>query len=181
MNDTQRSNDTQAEVNDSQYRRILNFLYDEAELFDTHRHGEWLARCVHRDIRYRMPARGFYEGGREPQRRFVNGFFDDDYPVLEARIELWSKPSTTTAESPPTHVRHFVTNVRGYLGESPGLYRVTSHVLVFRVRATEPQPHLFSARREDLLCEQDGKLRLMQRDILMDEAVLMAPNLSFLV
>lgn len=181
MNDPQRSDGAPVEVDDRQYRRILNFLYDEAELFDAHRYGEWLARCVHRDIRYRMPGRGFYDGGRAPQQRFVNGYFDDDYPVLEARIDLWSKPSTTTAENPPTHVRHFVTNVRGYLGDSAGRYRVSSHVLVFRVRATEPLPHLFSARREDVLAEQDGGLRLVQRDILMDEVVLMSPNLSFLV
>jgi ethylbenzene dioxygenase subunit beta len=176
MNDMAR-----AEVGDAVYRRVLNFLYDEAELFDAHRYGDWLARCVDRGIRYCMPARGFYEGGREPARRFQNGYFDDDYLVLETRVDLWSKPSTTTAENPPSHVRHFVTNVRAYVGDEPGTYRVTSHVLVFRVRATEPQPYIFSARREDLLREDDGQLRLLRRDIEMDEAVLMSPNLSFLV
>ena len=172
---------TRPEVGDAVYRRVLNFLYDEAELFDAHRYGDWLARCVDRDIRYRMPGRGFYEGGRAPAQRFHNGYFDDDYLVLETRIDLWSKPSTTTAENPPSHVRHFVTNVRAFMGDEPGTYRVTSHVLVFRVRATEPVPHLFSARREDVLRETDGQLRLLRRDILMDEAVLMSPNLSFLV
>lgn len=172
---------TRAEVGDAVYRRVLNFLYDEAELFDAHRYADWLARCVDKQIRYRMPARGFYEGGREPQRRFVNGYFDDDYLVLETRIDLWSKPSTTTAENPPTHTRHFVTNVRAFVGDAPGTYDVSSHVLVFRVRSTEPQPHIFSARRQDLLREQDGQLRLVSRDIQMDEAVLMSPNLSFLV
>lgn len=167
------------QVDDATYRRILNFLYDEAELFDQHAYGRWLER-VTPDIRYRMPGRGFYEG-QAPQQQFVNGYFDDDYATLAVRIDLWSRPSTTTAESPPTITRHFVTNIRAYDGGQPGTYRVTSHVLVFRVRPTQSQPYFFSGRREDQLREERGELRLAARDILMDEVVLMSPNLSFLV
>jgi 3-phenylpropionate/cinnamic acid dioxygenase small subunit len=122
--------DTQAQVDDATYRRILNFLYDEAELFDQHAYGRWLER-VTPDIRYRMPGRGFHEG-QAPAAAFLNGYFDDDYATLATRIDLWSRPATTTAESPPTVTRHFVTNIRAYDGEQPGSYRVTSHVLVFR-------------------------------------------------
>ena len=170
-------NNTQ--VDDATYRRILNFLYDEAELFDQHAYGRWLER-VTPDIRYRMPGRGFHEG-QAPQSPFVNGYFDDDYATLATRIELWSRPSTTTAESPPTITRHFVTNIRAYDGGQPGTFRVTSHVLVFRVRPTQSTPYFFSGRREDRLREEGGELRLAARDILMDEVVLMSPNLSFLV
>lgn len=167
------------QVDDATYRRILNFLYDEAELFDQRAYGRWLER-VTPDIRYRMPGRGFYEG-QAPKQQFVNGYFDDDYSTLAVRIDLWSRPSTTTAESPPTITRHFVTNIRAYDGAQPGTFRVTSHVLVFRVRPTQSQPYFFSGRREDQLREEGGELRLAERDILMDEVVLMSPNLSFLV
>jgi 3-phenylpropionate/cinnamic acid dioxygenase small subunit len=55
-------------------------------------------------------------------------------------------------------------------------------VLVFRLRATQSQPYFFSGRRQDLLREgEGGVLRLAARDIVMDEAVLQSPNLSFLV
>ena len=171
--------DTQQQVDDATYRRILNFLYDEAELFDQHAYGRWLER-VTPDIRYRMPGRGFHEG-QAPTPTFQNGYYDDDYATLATRIELWSRPSTTTAESPPTITRHFVTNIRAFDGERPGTYRVTSHVLVFRVRSTQSTPYFFSGRREDVLRDEGGVLRLAARDILMDEVVLMSPNLSFLV
>ena len=167
------------QVNDAAYRRILNFLYDEAELFDQHAYGRWLER-VTPDIRYRMPARGFHEG-MAPPPSFANGYFDDDYATLAVRIELWSRPTTTTAESPPTITRHFVTNIRAYDCEQPDNYRVTSNVLVFRVRPTQSQPYFFSGRREDRLREVGGQLHLAARDILMDEVVLMSPNLSFLI
>ena len=167
------------QVNDATYRRILNFLYDEAELFDQHAYGRWLEK-VTPDIRYRMPVRGFHEG-QAPKLEFVNGYFDDDYDTLAVRIDLWSRPSTTTAENPQTITRHFVTNIRAYDTNPVGSFHVTSHVLVFRVRPTEKQPYLFSGRREDLLREVDGELHLAARNILMDEAVLMSPNLSFLV
>lgn len=171
--------DRQRQVDDATYRRILNFLYDEAELLDRHDYAAWL-KTVTADIRYRMPGRGFHDGAA-PASDFVNGYFDDDYATLAVRVELWSRPSTTTAESPPTITRHFVTNIRAYDGPQPGTFRVTSHVLVFRVRATQSQPYFFSGRREDLLREEEGGLRLAARDILMDEAVLQSPNLSFLV
>ncbi|WP_372718114.1 aromatic-ring-hydroxylating dioxygenase subunit beta [Immundisolibacter sp.] len=170
---------TQQQVDDATYRRILNFLYDEAELFDQHAYGRWLER-VTPDIRYRMPGRGFHEG-QAPETQFVNGYYDDDYTTLAVRIDLWSRPSSTTAENPQTITRHFVTNIRAYDGAQPGTFRVTSHVLVFRVRPTQKQPYFFSGRREDQLREVDGELRLAARDILMDEVVLMSPNLSFLV
>jgi 3-phenylpropionate/cinnamic acid dioxygenase small subunit len=173
------STETTRDVDDATYRRILNFLYDEAELFDQHAYARWLER-VTPDIRYRMPGRGFYEG-QAPNPAFQNGYFDDDYATLAVRIELWSRPSTTTAESPPTITRHFVTNVRAHLGEKPGSFRVSSQVLVFRVRPTQREPYLFSGRRDDVLREEGGQLRLARRDVLMDEVVLMSPNLSFLV
>ena len=169
----------QQQVDDATYRRILTFLYDEAELLDRHDYAAWL-KTVTPDIRYRMPGRGFHDGAA-PAADFVNGYFDDDYATLAVRVDLWSRPSTTTAESPPTITRHFVTNIRAFPGDRAGSYRVTSHVLVFRVRATQGQPYFFSGRREDVLREEDGRLCLAARDILMDEAVLQSPNLSFLV
>ena len=96
-------------------------------------------------------------------------------------MTLWSKPGSTTAENPPTFTRHFVTNVRAFEGAGAGSYEVSSHVLVFRVRPTEPAPHLFSGRRSDTLSEIDGQLRLASRFIEMDEHVLMAANLSYLI
>ena len=169
------------EVDDSTYRRILTFMYDEADLFDAHRYQDWLQQMVSEDIRYDMPVRQFHEGGVTRQRPRQNGYFADDYHSLLARVTLWSKPGSTTAENPPTFTRHFVTNVRAFEGEGAGSYGGASHVLVFRVRPTEPAPHLFSGRRSDTLSEIDGQLRLASRFIEMDEHVLMAANLSYLI
>lgn len=171
----------QPQVEDSTYRRVLNFLYDEAELFDNHDYETWLAHCVTPDIRYLMPVRSNLELGSKADLNYANGYFDDNFNSLAARVSLWSKHATTTAESPPSITRHFVTNIRAYDTPTAGEYRVTSHVLVFRTRATMPEPYLFSGRREDLLRDKDGVLKLASRDIAMDESVVMAPNLSFLI
>lgn len=171
----------QEQVNDAAYRRVLNFYYDEAELFDNHDYETWLATCVVPEIQYRMPVRNSLELGAKADLPYDNGYFMDDFNSLAIRIQLWSKHATTTAESPPSITRHFVTNIRAFPAEQAGRLRATSHVLVYRTRATEPRPYLFSARREDLLDDVDGMLRLVRRDITMDEPVVMSPNLSFLV
>ncbi|MEL0083525.1 MAG: aromatic-ring-hydroxylating dioxygenase subunit beta, partial [Gammaproteobacteria bacterium] len=158
------------EVDDRDYRRIMTFVYDEADLFDDGEYATWLERLTP-DIRYKMPVRGVFEKGREKKQKFDNGFFDDDFDSLALRISLWSQASTTVAESPPSITRHFVSNVRAYQGEVAGSFEVTSNVLVFRIRATSSTPHLFSCRRTDLLREVDGELKLASRLVKKDEPV----------
>ena len=115
------------------------------------------------------------------QNSTQNGYFDDDLDSLTLRTTLWAQASTTVAESPPSITRHFVTNIRAYAGEAAGTFQVTSNVLVFRIRSTSSTPHLFSCRRNDLLREVDGELKLAYRLVKMDEPVVQSPNLSFLV
>lgn len=168
------------EVSDRDYRRVMNFVYDEAELFDDQDYETWLGR-VTADIRYVMPVRSILEKGQVSQQKFQNGYFDDDLDSLTLRIDLWSQASSTVAESPPSVTRHFVTNIRAFAGPEVDTFSVTSNVLVFRIRATQSEPYFFSCRRQDLLRDQQGELKLANRLIQMDEPVVQAPNLSFLV
>lgn len=168
------------EVSDRDYRRIATYYYDEADLFDDGEYQSWLTR-VTSDIRYRMPVRERLDKGQQSRHEFNNGFFDDDFDSLSLRITLWSQASTTVAESPPSITRHFVTNIRAAHGNDAGTFSVTSNVLVYRIRATANQPHLFSCRRHDLLRDEEGQLKLASREIKMDEPSVQSPNLSFLV
>jgi len=181
MNESALSEPAQrTEVSDRDYRRITTFVYDEAELFEEKDYQTWLGR-VTEDISYQMPVRGVFEKGQQSEQKFLNGYFDDDLDSLTLRTTLWAQASTTVAESPPSITRHFVTNIRAYVGEADGTFEVTSNVLVFRIRSTSSTPHLFSCRRNDLLREVDGELKLAHRLVKMDEPVVQSPNLSFLV
>ena len=64
------------------------------------------------------------------------------------------------AENPPSRTRRFVTSIRVYPGEETGAFEVSSSILMLRTRdAVE----FVSARRDDILVERGGELRLKRR------------------
>jgi 3-phenylpropionate/cinnamic acid dioxygenase small subunit len=106
-------------------------------------------------------------------------YFDDDADSLAIRVRQLSTPSFTIAENPPTIARHFVTNIRAARTDEG--FEALSNVLVLRVRSTEPEPAVVSARRVDLLVETPDGLRLASRLAQLDQVSVRQPNLSFFI
>jgi len=152
------------------------FLVEEAHLLDNRRFADWLELLCD-DIVYRMPATVTTAiGGERPAHAIDH--FDENVHSLRKRVERFATPYAW-AEDPPSRLRHFVTNVRTFPGAHETELAVESYVLLFRSRGDDRPSDLLSAARDDILrAGDDGRYRLAQRIINVDEAVLHTQNLA---
>ena len=165
-------------------REIEQFLYQEAWLLDQRRFDDWLALFAD-DARYWMPTR------RTVAKSTVNattsveeelvpegqlGWFDDTKLTLLARV-LRLKGGVAWAEDPPSRTRRLVSNVHVEPGDGEGEYRVRSYFLLHRTRH-QTQRETFVGYRRDVLRRSADGLRIVRREIVLDETVLDSPNLS---
>lgn len=159
---------------DPVYNAALDFLYTEAELLDDNRLVEWLAMLAD-ELSYRMPMRVTRQ--RAEGDAFASGvtFFDDDLPTLTLRRRLTESPNAH-AEMPPTRSRRIVTNVRvEQLGDD---VFVRSSLLLLGSRWDSRSYEFLAARRNDVLRRFDDDLKLVRREILIDQTVPESPCLS---
>jgi 3-phenylpropionate/cinnamic acid dioxygenase small subunit len=167
-------------VTDREYREIVEFLYDEAELLDARRYEEWLTR-LGETVRYRMTYPLMEEGRMAASHAKTSPLFDETASSLAIRVQQLGQPSQTIAENPPTVTRRFVTNIRVRAGDAATQFRVTSNVLLCRFRFSQPEPAFLSARREDVIEQHAAGLRVTERTIRLDESVVQGTNLSFFI
>jgi 3-phenylpropionate/cinnamic acid dioxygenase small subunit len=161
-------------------QEIEQFLFYEAALLNERRFDEWLD-VLGDDIRYFMPLRG--TRGSRDQESALSGdgdiaYFDDSKASLLLRIRRL-KTSSAWAEEPPSRTRRFLTNVR-ITPLATDEYEVSSAFLLYRNRA-ERQTDLFAGERIDGLRRRAGSpgFEIFARTILIDQATLVANNISF--
>ncbi|MDD2545917.1 MAG: 3-phenylpropionate/cinnamic acid dioxygenase subunit beta [Burkholderiaceae bacterium] len=158
-------------------RRIEQFLYREARLLDHERWDDWLALMTE-DIHYWMPS---MENRRRTDKKGAyqidgGAYFNDNLLDLTRRITRFKQPSAW-AEDPPTRHAHVISGIEVYAGAQPGEYTVHSTFVNYRSRV-ERDNDLLVGRREDVVRDVDGGLKLARRTILITQAVLMAKNLN---
>jgi len=161
---------------DPVYGEILEFLYLEAALLDDGQFAEWLGLMAD-DLSYRLPVRlnrSRAGGGDVAQETEI---FSDTLASLQLRVRRLGT-GYAWSEMPPSRTRHLVSNVRVRATSNPNELEVASAFLVYRSRLSEPNPELFSGKRDDLLRRTEAGWRLARRTILLDQAVLGARNLS---
>ncbi|MFM0184063.1 3-phenylpropionate/cinnamic acid dioxygenase subunit beta [Paraburkholderia nemoris] len=157
--------------------RIQQFLFFEARLLDNERWAEWLALMTP-DIHYWMPAienrrRADRLGAYAPGR---GAYFDDCHLDLERRVARFLQPSAW-AEDPPTRHVHVISNVEAFRAEDDGEYVVHSVFVNYRSRG-EADNDLLLGRREDILREVDGDLRIARRKVVITQSLLMSKNIN---
>lgn len=160
---------------DPLYAEVLEFLYHEAELLDGGRFTEWL-ELLAEDLSYRLPIR-LNRRGEGSDYSEATEIFSDNLASLQLRVRRLGT-GYAWAETPPSRTRHLVSNVRVRTTENPQELEVNSYFLVYRSRASESTPELFSGERQDLLRRTDDGWRLARRTIFLDQAVLGARNVS---
>lgn len=166
-------------VSDTDYRKIADFLYDEAELLAERRYQEW-GTLLAEDIHYLVLQPEFFEDGSARSVGIGNPYFDDDYKSLGVRIKLLGNPRTTTAENPPSQMSFFVSNIRPrHRGNDE--YEVTSRLLIYRVRASEPAPFILAGKRQDVLRVDGDGFKIARREVRLHQASIQSPNMSFLL
>lgn len=163
---------------------IEELLYREGKLLDDRRYAEWLDLLAD-DIRYWMPLRKDVprdEMERENTRRGRDiGWFDEGKDTLQRRVNqiLTGKH---WAEEPPSRLRHLVSNVH-LLEVLPSLAEprevtVACCFVVYRNRLDD-ETDVFVGQRTDMLRRDGGSWKIASREIVLDQNVLLAKNLTF--
>jgi 3-phenylpropionate/cinnamic acid dioxygenase small subunit len=165
-------------------RAAEQLLYREARLLDERRFAEWLALWTD-DATYWIPTRAaraatadepFVPVESELAPAAGVAFMQETKGHLSLRV---ARLGTARAwgENPPSRTRRFVTNVELEPGDAQGEWRAYSNLLLHRSRRAGDE-HWLTAQRRDRLRSEGGALRLAERKIVLDCAVLPSPNLS---
>jgi len=161
-------------------REVEEFLFHEAELLDARRFDAWLALLAE-DVRYWMPLRRNVRAGDQSARENTRereeiAWFDEGKDTLTRRVQQLAT-GIHWAEEPLSRTSHLVTNVQiaAVAGDE-----VTVHCrfLVYRNRLQD-ETDLLVGRREDVLRHAGASWQIARRQILLDQNVLQAKNLSF--
>jgi 3-phenylpropionate/cinnamic acid dioxygenase small subunit len=161
-----------------------DFLFAEADLLDERRFRDWL-NLLAEDITYFMPIRRNVKFGQHAQREnTVQGsgisWFDEDKWTLTKRVDQ-ILTGVHYAEEPLSRVSHMVSNVqiRRVVPslDDPREVEVHCRFLVYQNRI-EYETYTFVGKRTDLLRKTPDGWKIARREILLDQNVLQAKNLS---
>jgi len=163
---------------------IEDFYYHEADLLDDRRFRDWLD-ILAEDISYFMPIRRNVKFGQHATRentRIGEGisWFDEDKWTLTKRVEQ-ILTGVHYAEEPLSRISHMVSNVQIKAvrpdPEQPAEVEVTSRFLVYQNRV-EYETYTFVGRRNDTLRATQGSWKVAKREILLEQNILLAKNLT---
>lgn len=163
---------------------VAEFLYREADLLDERRFREWLDLLAE-DIVYFMPMRRNVKFGQHAEHENTRqgegiSWFDEDKWTLTKRVEQ-ILTGVHYAEEPLSRICHMVTNVR-LLEVRPSIADpaevvVRCRFLVYQNRV-EHETYSFVGRRTDVLRRTGDDWRIARREIILDQNVLQAKNLT---
>lgn len=165
----------QVRFGDPQYFEVMEFLIREAELLDGNRFREWL-RCLADDLVYTMPVRMTLKRAAGAGFSDTMSHFDDTLSSITQRVKRLETQSAW-AEDPPSRTRRFVSNVRVERVGNDEL-KVASYLLTLRNRLDTPSFQIISAERKDVLRRTENGLKLVKREILVDQSSLGVENLG---
>jgi len=162
-------------------REIERFLYAEATLLDERRFTEWLDLLAE-DIHYFMPiSRNVRhdDPGEHTRAHLDAAWFDEGKETLTQRVKQIAT-GLHWAEEPRSRVSHLVTNIEVVeIKGEPGAEEVATRCrfLVWRNRQAD-ESDVFIGKRLDALVRAGGGWKIRRREILLDQNVLLAKNLT---
>lgn len=163
--------------NDPDHVDALLFLIGEAEAADAGEYARWL-EFVAAEVDYAMPVRTTRNRANpaaEPARSFL---MKETRSSLELRVKRLLESDSVWSENPASRIRRFVSNVR--VRRTAGGLVVGSYLLLLRSRSDHDTYEILSADRRDVLVRDDtGALRLTAREITIDQSRLGMANLPF--
>ena len=164
------------ELSDPLYQEVADFLYQEAALLDQNRLREWLG-LLNEHLVYLMPVRVNLE--RAAGAGFVEGFyhFEENLASLTLRVKRL-ETDHAWAEDPPSRTRRFISNIQVSLADREDELAVTNYILLVRNRGDAPDTHLISAERRDIVRQTPDGLKLIRREILIDQTTVGLENLA---
>lgn len=160
------------------YREVVDFLTREAELLDNREFEEWLG-ILTEDVHYDMPIRVTRGSAEASELVRESAWLRENFSSLKMRVQRLRAPGVV-AENPPSRTRHFVSNLRVAAAAKADEIEVRSNLLLYRTRGDSTHYDLFSAERTDVLRRVNGSWKLARREVLLDQSVLGAQDLSIL-
>ena len=163
------------------YNEILDFYYDEAEMLDNLRLGEW-ADLITPDIEYNAPMRHTKSTAHfaETYSRNVQ-HLHENHGSLMMRVKRITDTKSAWGEDPPSRVKRLVTNVRVYTTDKANEFKVDNYLLLTRSRFDFDYFDLIPCSRHDILRREGDTLKLARREILLDQVVIGTPNLGLIL
>jgi len=162
---------------------VEQFYAREAELLDSRQFDAWLDLLAD-DIRYWMPLATNQEAGnwdREYSREGQDlNWFDEGKFELEQRVKQ-IQTGLHWAEEPVSRITHMFTNLQVAAKDGSGDgggYSAATRFLVYRNRAEVETDFFVGKRRDHLRRDDGGALKIARREIILDQHVLMAKNLT---
>jgi 3-phenylpropionate/cinnamic acid dioxygenase small subunit len=163
---------------------VEDFLYSESQLLDERQFREWL-NLLAEDLVYFMPMRRNVKFGRHAAQENTRlgqdiSWFDEDKWTLSKRVEQ-IMTGVHWAEEPLSRICHMVSNIQ-ILDTRPSVeaaeeVTVRSRFLVYQNRL-EDEANLFVGKRTDVLRNGGDSWKLAKREIILDQSVLLAKNLT---
>ncbi|MGO2482185.1 aromatic-ring-hydroxylating dioxygenase subunit beta [Glutamicibacter arilaitensis] len=165
-------------VDSELHYRISQFYFREAELLDDGRFADWL-EIFEEDLFYFAPLRtnrlrrqAALAIGREGEA----AYFDETKESLAWRIRRYDS-GMAWAEDPPSRTRHLISNVTAHWVSENEL-SVRCAFLVYRNRL-QTETDIYCGGRTDIVrVREDGSFSVARRELLFDQNVLQAKNLS---
>ncbi|MEN3347630.1 MAG: hypothetical protein V7632_1265 [Bradyrhizobium sp.] len=163
---------------------VEDFYYREADLLDDRRFRDWL-ELLAEDVSYFMPIRRNVKFGQQAAREnTIRGegisWFDEDKWTLTKRVEQ-ILTGVHYAEEPLSRITHMVSNVQIKSArpdtEAARELDVTGRFLVYQNRV-EYETYIFVGRRNDTLRLTDNGWKIARREILLEQNILLAKNLT---
>ena len=155
-----------AQVSLELHHRISQFLFHEASLLDDWRFRDWLAQ-LDEEICYTMRTTGNAQ------------IFNDTKDQLERRIARL-ETGMAWAEEPPSRTRHLISNCQVSETDIPNVFAVRVNYLLYRAQKERDETFYVGTRFDKVRRLEDDNWRLLERDIVLDQAVLTSHNLSVL-
>ncbi len=164
---------------------ITDFLHLEADLLDERRFTDWLDLLTD-DIEYSMPLQLNVKHDEMDRSQTRPGdevcWFDERKDTLAKRVEQ-IQTGQHWAEEPFSRVSHLVSNIRILSVEpdpsAPSEVEVGCRFLVYRNRVAA-ETDIWVGRRTDRLRATSDGWRICRRELLLDQNVLLAKNLTVL-
>jgi 3-phenylpropionate/cinnamic acid dioxygenase small subunit len=173
MNDEPRNQPVGADL----FLEIQRFLADEAALLDRWAYREWIALLTD-DISYRVTTRLVRHREDSVQDHEI---IDEDLDALRLRADQLADPKLTRAENPPSFYRRFISNIRADQGARPDDFLIKANLLVYKNRPSNNDIVLYVGERGDVLRRVDGRLRIAERIVRLDQSVLDGGTLNTLL
>jgi 3-phenylpropionate/cinnamic acid dioxygenase small subunit len=163
---------------------IEEFLYEEAALLDERHYNEWLGLLTD-DLSYFMPLRRNVRFGEQAARENTRAgkdisWFDEDKWTLSKRVQQ-IMTGIHWAEEPLSRVCRLISNVQVIAAtpslDAPSEIVVRSRFLIYQNRV-EYETNLFVGKRNDVLRRAGDSWKIAKREIILEQSVLTAKNLT---